>query len=134
MRAVLIALCTLLIIGGASAADERIYRWTGHDGKVHYGDLPPPGAREVRNFDRKVGTAAPTEPADHAPPSAEKLAEQEAECANKRAQLNTYRNATRLVERDALGREREFTLAEREQIIARTQADLETRCGDAPQE
>ena len=133
MRAVLLALCTLLIAGGASAAGERIYRWTGPDGKVYYGDTPPSGARDIRNFDRKVGTsAAGGETAGASAPSAPTLSE--TECINKRAQLNTYKNATRLVERDSLGREREFTVAERQQLIDKAQADLESQCGDAPQE
>ena len=52
--------------------------------------------------------------------------------AAKRAQLNTFKNAARLVEKDSLGREREFTAAEREQLVARTQSDLVSQCGDAP--
>ncbi len=133
MRAVLLTLCTLLIAGGASAAGERIYRWTTPEGKVQYGDQPPSGAQDVRNFDRRVGTTAAS-PSDQAEgrPAAKTISE--TDCINKRAQLNTYKNASRLVERDSLGREREFTVAEREQLVAKVQADLESQCGDAPAE
>lgn len=130
MRAVLMALSLMLIAGVAHA--DKIYRWTGSDGKVYYGDLPPSGARDIRGFDRRAGTSASATPAETETP--DQQAAREVECASKRSQLNTYKNATRLVEKDSLGREREFTAAEREQIVARTQADLESQCGDAPAE
>ncbi|TDU28147.1 uncharacterized protein DUF4124 [Panacagrimonas perspica] len=131
MRAVLLTLCSLLIADGASAAGERIYRWTTPDGKVQFGDQPPSGAQDIRNFDRRVGTTAAAEPAQDRPPQ---KTVSETDCINKRAQLNTYKNASRLVERDSLGREREYTVAEREQLVAKVQADLESQCGDAPAE
>jgi hypothetical protein len=131
MRAVLLTLCSLLIAGGASAAGERIYRWTTPDGKVQFGDQPPSGAQDVRNFDRRVGTTAAAEQAQDRPPV---KTVSETDCINKRAQLNTYKNASRLVERDSLGREREYTVAEREQLVTKVQADLESQCGDAPAE
>ena len=132
MRVVLVALCSLLIAGGAMAAD-RIYRWTTPDGKVQYGDTPPSGARDIRNFDRKVGTSsAASGEGQSAAPKTPSISE--TDCVNKRAQLNTYRNAARLVERDSLGREREFTVAERQQLVDKVQADLVAQCGDAPPE
>lgn len=133
MRAVILALCTLLIAGGAFAAGERIYRWTGPDGKICYGDMPPSSARDLRNFDKKVGTAAAAASGENQG-AAPIPAMSESDCINKRAQLNTYKNAVRLVERDSLGREREFTVAEREQLASKVQADLESRCGDPPPE
>lgn len=131
MRVVLVALCTLLIAGGATGAD-RIYRWTMPDGKVQFGDTPPSSARDIRNFDRKVGTTAPANQAQTEAPQTPQISE--TDCINKRAQLNTYKNAARLVERDSLGREREFTVAEREMLVKKVQTDLESQCGDAPPE
>jgi hypothetical protein len=130
MRAVFLALCTLLIASGASAADVHVYRWTSPDGKMHYGDLPPPDAHDIRVFDRRVGTTAanPAAPGAQGTPAVPQISE--ADCTNKRVQLKTYKNATRLVERDSLGREHEFTLAEREQLVTKLQADLESQCGE----
>jgi hypothetical protein len=130
MRAVFLVLCTLLVAGGASAADVHVYRWTSPDGKMHYGDLPPPDAHDIRVFDRRVGTTAAGSATAgvQSAPAAPQISE--ADCTNKRAQLNTYKNATRLVERDSLGREHEFTLAEREQLVTKLQADLDSQCGE----
>jgi hypothetical protein len=140
MRLVLLASCTLLVMGVASAASgDRVYRWKGQDGKVHYGDTPPAGAQEVRPFDSKVGGPSGSHSAQ-APDTApmqyteEQIAARDADCANKRTQLKTYRNAARLVERDALGREHEYSVEERQQLVSRTEADIQSLCGDTPQE
>lgn len=135
MRPVLLASCTLLVMGVASAAGDRVYRWKGADGKTYYGDTPPASAQDVRNFDSKFGGPAnPALPPPPAPMTEEQIAARDAGCANKRSQLQSYRNATRLVERDALGREREYTLEERQLLIAKVEAEIQTQCGDAQPE
>lgn len=132
MRLVLLALCSLLVVGVAAAGD-RVYRWKGADGKVHFGDTPPSGAQDVSNVDtRFAGRAGPSTPPVAPPLSDEQLAARDADCANKRSQLNSYRNATRLIERDALGREREYTPEERQQLVTKVEAELQTQCGDDP--
>lgn len=128
MRTALVLLGLTLFAGAVHA--EKIYRWTGSDDKVYYGDLPPQGARDVRPFDRKVGTTAAAD--DYVESRPQQLAASDADCAAKRAQLSTYKNAARLVEKDSLGREREYTAAERDQLVARAQADLQSQCGDEP--
>lgn len=129
MRSLLLMLGLVCAVGSVHA--EKIYRWTGPDGKTYFGDVPAEGARDVRPFDRRVGTGAVAPTGTTAPQT---VAASEPECANKRAQLSTYKNAVRLVERDSLGREREFTSEEREQLIARAQSELESKCGDQPAE
>jgi hypothetical protein len=131
MRLVLLALCTLplLYMDVTSAAGERVYRWKGPDGKIYYGDTPPLGAQDVRNFDRRF--AGPAEPPPSPPLTGEQAAAREAKCANMRGQLKTYRNAVRLVERDALGREHEYTTEERQQLIAKVESDIQNQCGEA---
>lgn len=134
MRAALMTL-SLLLLAGLAQADEKIYRWTGADGKVQYGDLPPQGAKNVQKFDQRVGTSAAT--TTTAPPVENEAQTQtrRADCANKSAQLKTYKTAARLVEKDSLGREREFTTAERQLLIERTQTDLDAQCAEfAPPE
>jgi hypothetical protein len=130
MRAALMLICLTLFAGAVQA--EKIYRWTGSDGKAYYGDLPPQGARDIREFDRKVGTTAAATAEGDAESRPQQVAASDADCAAKRAQLSTFKNAARLVEKDSLGREREYTAAERDLLVARTQADLESQCGDAP--
>lgn len=123
----------LALVSGAVHAD-KIYRWTGSDDKVYYGDNPPIGARDVRPFDRKVGTTSSSPGASAslsaAAGSADDEARRAADCARKQAQLSTYRNATLLMERDSLGREREYSEEERARLIEITEADLDAQCGD----
>ncbi len=125
----------LALVSGTVHAD-KIYRWTGSDNMTHYGDNPPIGARDIRPFDRKVGTTSAATstgaPAARtaAAGSADDEARRAADCARKQAQLRTYRNATLLVERDSLGREREYSGEERARLIEITEADLDAQCGD----
>ena len=135
MRLVLLALCSLLVVGVAAAGD-RVYRWKGPDGKIYFGDTPPAGAQDVSSVDMRVpGRAGPSTPPAPPPMSEEQLAARDADCANKRTQLKSYRSATRLIERDALGREREYTPEERQRLVAKVEAELQTQCGDdAPSE
>lgn len=55
LTSILVA-CTLLgaglLLGTASAA--KVYRWTGPDGIVHYGDHPPDRAQQARARDLRV--------------------------------------------------------------------------------
>lgn len=136
MRLVLLVSCTLLVMGVASAASgDRVYRWKGADGKIYFGDTPPAGALDVRNFDGKIGGPANPTSLPPAPSlTEEQIAARDADCVTKRGQLKTYRSAVRLVERDALGREHEYTPEERQQLVHRVENDIQTVCGDAPQE
>lgn len=132
MRAALFALCLLLLAGPSQA--DKIYRWIGADGKVKYGDMPPSGAKNLQPFDSRVGTitAAPKDAAP-APTDEQEAARREA-CTTKAAQLSTFRKATKLVEKDALGREREYTAEERKLLVERTQAELDSQCADLAQQ
>lgn len=127
MRAALVLIVLCLFAGSAHA--DKIYRWVGADNKIYFGDTPPLGARDLRPFDRKVGTTAAAPQAAEAS-SLELTETQAADCTRKRAQLGTYRNATRLVERDSLGREREYSDEEKAKLIELTESDLATQCGD----
>jgi murein DD-endopeptidase MepM/ murein hydrolase activator NlpD len=48
--------CTLLCAGffSATASAAKIYRWTGADGIVHYGDRPPAGKQQVQARNLRV--------------------------------------------------------------------------------
>lgn len=128
MPAALIALC-LTLFAGASQAEETIYRWTGSDGKTYYGDMPPRDARNLLEVDSRFGKSKSELNALSEIDSAADETRR-AECSSKTAQLKTFKTATKLVEKDSLGREREFTSAERQLLIERTQADLDAQCAD----
>ena len=126
MRTVIAMTCLLLASSVCQA--ESIYRWTGADGRIVFGDLPPSSAANVTRV--KSGIArpkSPEAPVQVQPPSSE-LASREDDCARKREQVENYRNATKLVERDNLGREKEFSEEERELLIARTEAEINVLC------
>ena len=133
MRTALFALC-LLLLAAPSQAQQKIYRWVGADGRVKYGDVPPGNAKDVQPFDRRVGTASSaTKAPTPTPTDAQETARRET-CTTKAAQLNTYKKAAKLVETDALGREREYTAEERKMLIDRTQAEIDGKCADLAQQ
>ena len=134
MRLVSLAMCTLLMLGSAFAAGDPVYRWKGADGKVHYGDTPPAGAQDVRNFDNRFARPSGSPAPVPAAATDEEVAARDAACATKRGQLKAYRNATQLIERDALGRDREYSPEERKQLIAKVEAEVETQCEGAQPE
>ncbi len=128
MRAALVALCLLLAAGPCQA--QKIYRWVGADGKVKYGDMPPSTAKDVQPFDKRIGPTAATPAA--APTDEQEIARQQT-CTTKAAQLKTFQNASKLIEKDSLGREREYTAEERKLLVERTQAELDSQCADLAQ-
>ena len=60
MIRILIAIAFLLAAAGAGA---QMYRWVDKDGKVRYGDTPPPGAKTSSVRGAPAGEAAPAAPA-----------------------------------------------------------------------
>lgn len=112
LRPLLAALLLAALVPGV-AADGRIYRWVDAQGRVHYGDQPARGASEVR---------VPRVDASGSP----------ADCDRTRAELDNYRQAKDIVERDALGKERRYTPEERQQLIAITEGKLAAACGAVP--
>ncbi len=127
MRAAILALCLLTICGTSNA--EKIFRWNNADGKVVYGDLPPSGARNVVQIDRRTARDNKTQAPDTNEIAASQIDARSAECDQKRSQLETYRNASRLVEKDSLGNEREYTAEEKALLIGRTEVEIDVLCG-----
>ena len=119
MRVITVAFLALVAV--AAQAGE-VYKWKDKDGRTHYGDKPKHGAQAV-----DIPVAPPLDPA------AEKAAaDRAAECARKRKQLETYRSAPSISETDNLGRTREYSEAERQQLIAQTEKKVAEACAPAP--
>lgn len=113
-----------LVAGGADAG--KVYRWVDAQGKVHYGDRPD-GAKAAVEVRPGVTTTVP----DATPGSdAGAEAKRAALCTQKREQLGTYKNASRIVEKDSLGNEKEFTAEEQLKLIEKTERDIEALCAD----
>ena len=100
-----------------SAQAGQVYKWTDEKGRVHYGDKPVANAKKV---EPKPGTQ---------PPASEPGADRRArECVAQREKLETYRSASKVVEQDSLGRDREYSEEERQQLITRTEQRIAELC------
>lgn len=121
MRILLPLMCCVLISLSAQA-ETAVYRWVDANGRVHFGDpaSAPQGARALRAGPLTTSAAPPQ-------PDADPAMAVEA-CESARTQLNTYQSAERIIESDALGQQREFSGAEREQLIARAEMAAVTAC------
>lgn len=51
--AILVAVVGAICTGGSSAEAQQIYRWTDETGKVHFGNQPPPGQKNVETKGRE---------------------------------------------------------------------------------
>lgn len=111
----------------ASAAQAaEVYKWTDPDGRVHYGDKPK--SQSAQEVELRNTTPVPlTTPTETAATQAS-----QAECARLRRLHDTYGKATVLRETDNLGRTREYTDAERTQLLQQTQAQMQAACAPAP--
>lgn len=115
-----VALCIGVVAPLAAAAP--IYQWRDAKGGTHFGDTPPPSARQVRL--RQSGSAFTSAASEDAP------AIDQAACERKRAQLKGYQQADAVTETNALGEVREYTAAERQTLIATTEAQVREACGE----
>ncbi len=129
MRAAFLGLC--LIFASNSSLADQIYRWADSNGKTYYGDLPPQNATAVEKIDRRHGASLDAEKSKAKPDAGAGDAEEAraAKCEKTRAQLATYRNASRLVQTDNLGNEREYSEEEKALLIGRTEVEIEVLCG-----
>lgn len=113
----------------AAAQAGEVYKWKDKDGRVHYGDKPKYEAAqevEVKPGNVTQGQApAGTEQAAASP--------QAAECGRLTKLYDTYSKATALRETDNLGRTREYTDAERTQLLQQTQQKMQEACAPAAQ-
>lgn len=123
----------------ASAHAGQIYKWVDTDGRTHFSDTPQPGWKQVDVKPASGSGGAPADdkpaqgaaPANNSVPDPERLAElKQQECDRRRAQLQTYLDAPRIVERTEAGEEREYSQDERLQLIERTRAQVAELCGE----
>jgi hypothetical protein len=121
MRSI-IALSVLLVCSLASAGE--VYKWKDKDGRIHYGDRP-----------KDIQAAPVLINPDAGGTSNEQFASiqaRDAECAKRTAQLENYRRAPSISEVDNLGKQREYSAAEREQFLAMQQQKVDSVCSPPP--
>jgi hypothetical protein len=123
--------CLLLLAAAAGGAQaEKVYRWTDAQGKAHYSDRPQGRAQLI---DVKPGSGPGTPGgAESDSPGRESAgsARNAAECERRRGQLDTYRRAERIVEKDSLGNEREYGAGDRDKLIRLTEQSMRDACGE----
>lgn len=123
------ALTALTLVSACLPAAAAIYKYVDPQGRVHYADQLKPGWQRVDVQAPSVSddpgqTGETTETREQAIARA-------AECARKEEQLKNYRTARRVIERDTLGREREFSEEDRKLLIEKTEQEIEA-CRQPP--
>jgi hypothetical protein len=121
-RRPLLALLLSCAVVAPLIAAAPIYQWRDAKGVTHFGDTPPATARGIRVRQAGAGNvvaASESEPAIDV-----------AACERKRAQLKGYQQADQVTETNALGDVREYSDAERQVLIAGTEAQVRVACGE----
>lgn len=117
-----LALCSL----GVSAAE--VYKWKDANGRTHYGDRPTQNAEKITV---KPGSGEDPANADKARKELEALKMQStkyASCQQKREQIETWKSASKIIEKDGLGREKEYSNDEKQLLLQRAQSTYEKEC------
>lgn len=137
-RQALFAFALTCVVAPAQAG--AVYRWTDARGVTHYSDVAIPGAQALGvskalregTSTRPAGGVAPEPVADEGDAAdPESIAARKALCAQKQEQLARYQGSISIVERDTLGTDREYSPAEREQLMAKTRTEVEQACSPA---
>lgn len=151
-------LAAVLLAVTATAGAEQLYKWVDSNGKVRYSDAPQAGWKRVDapaaapglpaapdasdeeddtelTPDEPLPTDEPeatdqsekaaAEPADPEPSAALKASE----CKKRQEQLAGYEKASRIVEKDAKGKEKTYSETDRLKLIERTRQQVKELCG-----
>ena len=154
MRALLLTTLSLLLIGGASAAEAEVHRWIDEDGTVHYEDQPPVGTdtEQLNIIPPASGTLAAAERAPRPqtqssddsgggsaggddPDGTQALRDDTAElikqqqCETARRSRTQYQGAGYLFETTADGEEHRLDADERAAALAANAQDIANFCG-----
>ena len=116
----------------SSAASASVYRWVDADGHVHYTDKPVQNAEPVNIHTGQPKGAIPlpdTTPAHDPRLTPDQRTQKQADCEQKKKQLATYKDAAKIVETDGLGREHEYTEAEKQALVKKTTQGMQESCG-----
>ncbi len=111
-----------LMLASLPVTAAEVYKWVDPAGGIHYGDRPQPGWKPVT-----VNAPPASAPGAQPVASAEKAADPEV-CKKKRDELESYQKAARVVERDALGREKVYSDEDRKKLVEMAQKDADKLC------
>jgi hypothetical protein len=113
-------LAALLV--AASAAAGPVYKWVDPAGRFHFSDMPQPGWKRVDL--RSANQASSAIPQNSTAADTQRAAD----CQQQQDALTAYRKAGKVIERDALGNEHEFSEEQKLQLIARAEQQVEDAC------
>jgi len=154
MNRILILLSAALALAVCGAAQAQLYRWVDKDGKVRYGDTPPPGAKTSTiqgpppaaaanpSGDAAKGPATPAEAEKDfrsrqtkAREAAEKAQEDEklkadmrAACDQSKEYLRTLQSGQRIARTNAAGERYYLDDGQIQQEIAKEQQTVQKYC------
>ena len=120
------AFVLLAMLLAAPAGAGQVYKWVDQAGRFHFSDTPQPGWTRIDAGHSNTMTA-------EVPAGAKADGKREADCRQRRDELASYRNAARIVERDALGNEHEYSAEQKKQLIAVSEQKVAAACGDLPE-
>jgi hypothetical protein len=124
----------------AAAASAQQYKWTDKDGKVRYGDVPPPGANTTRLKAPSGGYAPPAaapdskkEAAKKKEPEKQAMTEEQVQmkrenCARAQESLRTLQSGVRIARIDAKGERYYLEDAEIAQETAKARQSVQQWC------
>lgn len=124
-RPLLLLVALLSGLLAAAGASAEVYKYKDKQGRIHFSDRPQAGWTPV-----EVKAPAPARPASDAEAS-DRAARRAVECNAKKQQLDNYRIATRVMEKDALGNEREYSAEQKQKLIDQTQRQVDELCAPA---
>lgn len=118
-----LTILSLGVVCCVAGAGGPIYKFVDPQGRQHFADQPKAGWTRI---DVRTSVAEPVVE-EASPETRDQAVTRAADCARKEEQLRTYRNAASVVERDALGREKQYSEEERGRLIAQFEQEVQ-RC------
>lgn len=117
----------LCVSAAASAAD--IYKWTDAQGRVHYGNQPQTDTASKVEVNAPASQVERQQERNQELATNEKTKKQFEDCKRSKEQLLTYQNAASIVQKDALGGEKELDATQRAKLVQVTQQRIKDSCG-----
>ncbi len=121
----------LILFAPLIASAAEVYKWTDAQGRVHYGDRPR--QQDAQKVVVNAGSGDGGTGAAREASAIEKLKMQDkkyAACKNRKEQLANWKLASKIVEKDGLGREKTYTDEEKQSLVERTQSSIDKECGE----
>lgn len=120
-----------LLCGVAAYAAQagQVYKWVDPSGRVHFSDTPQQGWTPVDLSGAQAAADEATAENAGAADDGSRAKLRAEECKRAKEQLESYQKAPKILERNALGKEKEYSSEERLQLIEQQQKRVRDYCG-----